>query len=53
MTILPSRCRAAHGLIDMGQAELARRAVVGLDAIADLENVSRPLSPGNLAAIRA
>ena len=53
MTILPSQCRAARGLIDMGQAELARRAVVGRDTIVDLENGSRTLSPGNLAAIRA
>ena len=53
MSILPSHCRAARGLIDMGQAELARRAVVGRDAIADLENGSRTLSPGNLAAIGA
>jgi hypothetical protein len=53
MTISPAQCRAARGLIDMGVAELARRAVVGRDAIADLENVSRTRSPGNLAAIRA
>ena len=53
MSILPAQCRAARGLIDMGQAELARRAVVRRDTIADLENGSRTLSPGNLAAIRA
>ena len=28
MSILPSQCRAAHALIDMDQADLARRAVV-------------------------
>jgi hypothetical protein len=53
MSISPAQCRAARGLIDMGQAELTRRAVVRRDAIADLENGSRTLSPDNVAAIRA
>jgi transcriptional regulator with XRE-family HTH domain len=53
MSILPSQCHAARALINMGLAELARRAAVGRDTIADLENGSRTLSPGNLAAIRA
>jgi transcriptional regulator with XRE-family HTH domain len=53
MTVSPAQCRAARALIDMGQVELARRAVVPRDTIADLENGSRTLSPGNLAAIRA
>jgi hypothetical protein len=53
MTILPSQCRADGALTDMSQATLARRAVVPRDAIADFENGSRTLSPGNLAAIRA
>jgi hypothetical protein len=35
----------------MGQAALARRAVVRRDAIADFENGSRTLSQDNLAAI--
>jgi hypothetical protein len=38
MSILPAQCRA--GKIDMGQAELARRAVVRRDVIADFENGS-------------
>jgi DNA-binding XRE family transcriptional regulator len=41
MSILPAQCRAARALIDMGQAALARRAVVRRDAIADFENGSR------------
>jgi hypothetical protein len=54
MSVSPAQCRAARALIDMSQATLiARSAVVGRDAIADLENGSRTLSPGNLAAIRA
>jgi hypothetical protein len=37
----------------MGQAELARRAVVRRDAIADLESGGRTLLPDNLTAIEA
>jgi transcriptional regulator with XRE-family HTH domain len=53
MSVLPAQCRAARALIDMGQATLARRAVVRRDALADFENGSRMLSPDNLAAILA
>jgi hypothetical protein len=53
MSVLPAQCRAARALIDMGQATLARRAVVRRDVLADFENGSRTLSPDNLAAIRA
>jgi predicted transcriptional regulator len=53
MSILPSQCRAARALIDMDQAELARRAVVPRHVIADFENGSVAPSASNLAAIRA
>ena len=53
MSILPAQCRAALALLDMGQATLARRAVIRRDALADFENGSRTLSPDNHAAIRA
>jgi transcriptional regulator with XRE-family HTH domain len=53
MSILPSQCRAARALLDMDHAELARRAVVSRDTIADFENGGRTPSTNNLAAIRA
>ena len=53
MSILPSQCRAARALIDMDQAELARRAVVPRHIITDFENGSLTPSANNLAAIRA
>src|SRR5208282_1285709 len=53
MSILPSQCRAARALLDMDHAELARRAVVPRDAIADFEIGSRTPLPDSLAAIRA
>jgi predicted transcriptional regulator len=52
LSILPSQCRAARALIDMDQAELARRAVVPRHIIADFENRSVAPSANNLAAIR-
>ena len=52
MSILPSQCRAARALIDMDQADLARRAVVPRHIIADFENGSVTPSESNLAAIR-
>ena len=53
MSILPSQCRAARALLEMDQAELARRAVVPRHIIADFENGSLTPSASNLAAIRA
>jgi hypothetical protein len=51
--ILPSQCRAARALIDMDQAELARRAVVPRHLVADFEDGSLIHRPNDLAAIRA
>jgi predicted transcriptional regulator len=53
MSILPSQCRAARAVLDMDHAELARRAVVSRDIIADFENGGRTPLASNLAAIRA
>ncbi len=53
MSILPSQWRAARALLDMDQAELARRAVVSRDTIADFEIGGRTPSANNLAAIYA
>ena len=52
MSILPSQCRAARALIDMDQADLARRAVVPRHIIVDFENGSVTPSESDLAAIR-
>jgi transcriptional regulator with XRE-family HTH domain len=53
LSILPSQCRAARALIEMDQAELARRAVVPRHVVADFENGSLIPSANDLAAIRA
>jgi transcriptional regulator with XRE-family HTH domain len=53
VSIRPSQCRAARALIEMDQAELARRAVVPRHIIADFENRSVTPSAKDLAAIRA
>jgi transcriptional regulator with XRE-family HTH domain len=53
MSILPSQCRAARALIEMDQAELARRSVVPRHVVTDFENGSLTPSAKDLAAIRA
>ncbi len=53
MSILPSQCHATRALLDMDLAQLARRAVVSRDTIADFKNGVRSPSANNLAAIRA
>ena len=53
MSISPAQCRAARALVEMDQANLARRAVVSTDTIADFENGSRIPAANALAAIRA
>jgi hypothetical protein len=45
--------RAARALVELDQANLARRAVVSTDTIADFENGSRIPAANALAAIRA
>jgi predicted transcriptional regulator len=51
--ILPAQCRAARALVEMDQAELARRAVVPRHVVADFENGTVAPSANNLSAIRA
>jgi transcriptional regulator with XRE-family HTH domain len=53
VSLLPSQCRAARALIEMDQAELARRAVVPRHVVTDFENRSLNPSAKDLAAIRA
>jgi transcriptional regulator with XRE-family HTH domain len=52
LSILPSQCGAARALIEMDQAELARRAVVPRRVVADFENGSLTPPANDLAAIR-
>jgi transcriptional regulator with XRE-family HTH domain len=52
MSISPAQCRAARALIEMNQAELARRAVVTRDMIADFENGIRTPAADSIEAIR-
>ena len=52
MSILPSQCRAGRALIEMDQAELARRAVVQRLVISDFVNGSWAPSATDLVAIR-
>ncbi len=53
LTIEPSQCRAARGLLAWTQADLANRAGVTLPTISDFENQKRAPHQNNLAAIRS
>lgn len=53
MTITPAQCRAARGLLDWRQHELAAAASVGLSTVRDLETSRRDVSADKLVAIRA
>jgi DNA-binding XRE family transcriptional regulator len=50
--ITPAFCRAARGLLDMNQIELATRASVSKNTIVDFEKGRRTPVPNNLAAIQ-
>ena len=52
MDITASQVRAARGLIDWSQRQLAEKAGVGLSTIADFERGKRTPIGNNLAAIR-
>ena len=53
MSISPSQCRAARGLLDWTQAELASAAGVGLSTVKDFERGSRDTNPENVSAMMA
>jgi transcriptional regulator with XRE-family HTH domain len=53
LSLSPAQCRTGRALVDMDQAELARRAVVSRDTIADFENGSRAPIANSLSAIRS
>jgi transcriptional regulator with XRE-family HTH domain len=52
-TITPAQCRAARGLIELTQAELAEVAEVSLEALRDFEAGRGQQHRGQIAAIRA
>lgn len=51
MMITPAQCRAARGLLDWSQTELAERASIGRNTVVDLERERRTPHPNNLQAI--
>ena len=53
MSITPAQCRAARGLIDFDQANLASSANLSRNTIVDFEKGKRVPNVNNLAAIRA
>ena len=52
MTISPAQCRAARGLADMTQTQLAQASGVSLRTIAHFEKGQRQPIPANLAALQ-
>lgn len=50
--ISPGQCRAARGLLDISQRQLAEAAGVSLTAIKDFESNSRTPRPATLKAIQ-
>ena len=49
----PAQCRAARGLLDWSQAELAQSANVGLSTLKNFESGRSAPMANNLSAIRA
>jgi transcriptional regulator with XRE-family HTH domain len=52
MPITPGQCKAARGLIDMDQAELAVLSSISRNTIVDFEKAKRTPGTNNLAAIQ-
>ena len=51
LSLTPAACRAARGLLDWSQTELARRAGVSRLTVAAFESGRRKLTPNNRAAL--
>ncbi|HYD70724.1 helix-turn-helix transcriptional regulator [Azospirillum sp.] len=52
MSLTPAQCRAARGLVDMTQKQLAAASGVSLRTIAHFEKGERAPIPANLRALR-
>jgi transcriptional regulator with XRE-family HTH domain len=50
--LTPAQCRAARGLIELTQSELADGARLGLSTIVDFERSRRQISEDAIGAIR-
>jgi len=50
--ISPAQCRAARGLVEMNQSDLAAAASISRNVIVDFEKGRRVPTRNNLAAIR-
>ena len=50
--LTPAQCRAARGLLDLTQSELADGARLGLSTIVDFERSRRQISDDAIGAIR-
>jgi transcriptional regulator with XRE-family HTH domain len=51
MPITPQESRAARGLLDWTQTQLAQASLVGLSTVRNFEGEHRETTPANLAAI--
>jgi DNA-binding transcriptional regulator YiaG len=49
----PAQCRAARGLLEITQSQLAKAAHLGLSTVVDFEKERRLVSQGAVEAIRA
>jgi transcriptional regulator with XRE-family HTH domain len=52
VSITPQESRAARGLLDWNQTQLARASLVGLSTVRNFESELRETTAANLAAIR-
>jgi transcriptional regulator with XRE-family HTH domain len=53
VAISPAQCRAARGLLDLTQPQLAAAACLGLSTVVDFERSRRAVSAAAIAALRA